>query len=142
MTRKHPAPFGDLGAFFDHVGDLGIGHKEHSFGRHSINLDVFETDDAVTVTADAPGYDKDNINVHLIHHDVVRIELHADDTDSASEVDAPEMFIHERVHGSASRTIQLPSRVSPDTATAEYHNGVLEITFEMLTTDRTDIVVN
>ncbi len=72
-------------------------------------VDVFEDDEKVTIIAELPGVSKDKIKVR-VNEDEVEIEA----TNS------------KKYH----KVIRLPAKVKPETAKANYKNGVLEITIE------------
>lgn len=90
----------------------------------SLPLDVYETDEAYTVTAAIPGLQADQFNIKL-HDDILTI---------SAELPKPEVpegtrvLIQERPFGSLSRSITLPQPVNYNAAEANYHNGVLTLT--------------
>jgi HSP20 family protein len=83
-------------------------------------VDVQEIEDTVRVIADLPGVEKSDISLKC-DGDAVMISA----TSESREYD-------ERV--------SLPTSVDPETGTATYNNGVLEVTFEQAGT-ATDIDV-
>lgn len=94
----------------------------------SFDLDVAETDDAVVVTADLPGFDREEISVSVSDRSLT---LRAEYNHSAERVgheDEDVSYLHrERRHESVSRSVSLPADVDADAAHATYRNGVLSV---------------
>lgn len=129
MPRRDP--FNEIEELIERMGrefeDLG-GGIEAGMGGSGLNVDVAEDDETITVTADLPGYDRDDIEVSI--QDQV-LTLAAEQTDShETETDEADVHYHrrERRSRSVSRRIRLPARVIEDDATATYKNGVLQVT--------------
>lgn len=107
----------------DMVGDMQRGG---SFGssidaRTTTHVDVYEDDDEIRVIADLPGVAKSDISLQC-DGEIVTIA-------AASET----REYDERV--------SLPAAVDPESGSATYNNGVLEVTFSR-TGSATDIDVN
>jgi HSP20 family protein len=77
-------------------------------GRAPIT-DVIEAKDSISVTAELPGVEKEDINLHVAE-DRVTIRVQSG----------------RRYH----TEVPLPSRVRPETAQATYKNGILDITIQ------------
>lgn len=93
--------------------------------ENGISLDVSESDDEVTVTADLPGYAKDDIDVSVReNHLTLRAER-----DRETEAEDEQYHRRERVHREVTRTVRLPAEIDEDGASAAYQNGVLTVTF-------------
>ncbi|HMJ24383.1 MAG TPA: Hsp20/alpha crystallin family protein [Pyrinomonadaceae bacterium] len=91
--------------------------------KFSPQIEVFERDKNLVIRADLPGMTKDNVNIEIANEAVViRGERH-----SEREEDAKGYYRSERSYGSFYRRIPLPEGVSADKATADFRNGVLEI---------------
>jgi HSP20 family protein len=91
--------------------------------KFSPQVEVFERDNKLVIRADLPGMTKDNVNIEVANEAVViRGERH-----SEREEDAKGYYRSERSYGSFYRRIPLPEGVSADKATADFRNGVLEI---------------
>lgn len=71
--------------------------------------DVLEMDHEVAITAELPGVEKKDINLHVAES---RVTL---------RVDAPRKY---------HKVIELPAKVKPGTAKATYKNGILDVTIE------------
>jgi len=80
-------------------------------------LDVEETDEAVIVRTDAPGFEPADFNIE-VRGDVLRIVA---ERKLAAEGKEP------TVERSLRRAMTLPAAVVPEKVEAKYHNGVLEL---------------
>ena len=94
----------------------------NDFGRPSI--DVSETDDAITVSADLPGLDENDIDISL-SRDVLTLR---GERSEKREDKRKGYVVHERSFGSFFRTVPLPAGLDHDNVNAEFKNGVLNIT--------------
>lgn len=89
-----------------------------------ISVDLAEHDAELVLTADVPGFEKDDIHVECTES---RVEIRAE-RDRASE-EADESYIRrERSHRSVRRSVDLPAPVAPEQVRATYRNGVLTLT--------------
>ncbi|WP_435102357.1 archaeal heat shock protein Hsp14 [Halarchaeum sp. P4] len=87
-------------------------------------VDVSEWDGDIVVTADLPGFEKEDIDIRVTDN-----TLHIDAEHTAEEEREEEHYIHsERVKTDVSRTIPLPEEVEESEASATYENGVLTVT--------------
>lgn len=91
-----------------------------------IAVDVRDGDGEFVVTADLPGYEKDDIGVTLADR-TLRIEA---EHETHTEFKEGEYIRRERSHESASRSVRLPEPVSEDGVSASFSNGVLTVTLE------------
>jgi len=88
----------------------------------AINLD--ETDDEVTVTAELPGLEVEDFSVEATRERlVIRGEKQQEKRD-----ERPGYSYHERRYGAFARAIPLPCEVDSDQMQADYHRGVLRVT--------------
>ncbi|WP_324758490.1 Hsp20/alpha crystallin family protein [Haloarcula sp. GH36] len=107
--------FENMDRFFDQMrqsmfgGDRGVGRGFDDSVR------VERTDEAIVVVADMPGFEPDEIGVRL-HDDRLHITADHDAGDEGS--------VRRR---SLRETIALGEAVDPETVTAGYRNGVLEV---------------
>jgi len=81
-------------------------------------VDVFETDDEVTVIAELPGVEKDKISVE-ISDDRRRMIIRASDTNRKYY-----------------KEVDLPAEVDPSSAKANYRNGILEVKLKKVSRER------
>lgn len=92
-----------------------FGNVKRKLGRPVISeerepiIDVFEDKDTVSVVAELPGVDKDKINVE-ISSDRRKLYIRASDTNRKYY-----------------KEVELPCEVEPESAKAEYKNGILEV---------------
>lgn len=92
-------------------------------GKHSLQLDVSETDDEIEVTADLPGVEQDDVSVNLAG-EMLTIKGEKKTEKESTEKD---MHMIERSYGSYERTIRLPCEVDDANVSAEMKKGVLKI---------------
>ena len=106
--------FGDFG-----FGTFGIDR----FDSWSPQVEVFERNNQLVVRTDLPGMTKEDISVDITDDSlVIRGERR-----SEREEDEPGYYRSERSYGTFYRQIPLPRGVNVENATAEFRNGVLEI---------------
>jgi HSP20 family protein len=89
-----------------------------------VSVDVRDRGDAFVVTADLPGFEKEDVEVTLADR-TLRIEA---DHEAHAETGEGEYIRRERRHESASRSVRLPEAVAEDGIEATYSNGVLTVT--------------
>jgi HSP20 family protein len=125
MSRN---PFDEIERMFDRMSNRLEPFDEGAYAG-SVAVDLEETDDAYRVTADLPGFDREDIDVELAGD---RLTLSATHTEAESEEDDEDggsrYLRRERRQQSVSRSVRLPDTVEEDAAEAEYHNGVLTVT--------------
>jgi len=97
--------------------------KEH---RMVVRWDVAETDDAVKITADLPGLTEKEIDV-TIAEGVLTIK---GERKAKKETEDKEKHFHrvERSYGAFERAMSLPTNVDESKISADFKNGVLELT--------------
>ncbi len=93
-----------------------------SSGEFVPPVDVVETEDAYTFSADLPGMRLEDIKVHLADNVLtLRGQRVATATDNAS-------YVHtERAHGAFERTFRLGTPVQSENVSAKYADGVLTV---------------
>ncbi len=90
----------------------------------SPEVDVYETETNLVVRADIPGVDPDQIKAR-VEGGMLYIN---GQRQRDSKVAAKDYYLAEREYGPFSLCIELPGTVNPETASAEYRNGVLTVT--------------
>ncbi len=87
-------------------------------------VDVREEKDAVLLTAEIPGVDKDGISIEL-ENGILTLsgEKRSEETESESG-----FYRSERVYGAFKRSFRVPETVDAAHIAAEYVNGVLKVT--------------
>jgi len=89
------------------------GIREESLEEYREPLvDVMENDKTVSITAEIPGVNKEDID----------LDLHEDENVLVIKVDTPERKYYKEV--------ELPCKVKPESVKATYKNGILDIVFE------------
>jgi HSP20 family protein len=86
-------------------------------------LETFLRDDQFVIRMDLPGINKDEVNVEVTDDSVV---IHGD-RQKTHEEDRDGFYRSERTYGRFYREVQLPEGAQPDTAKANYRDGVLEV---------------
>ena len=115
-------PFEEIERIFDRMSrELGA---EGVVGAGSVAVDVEDRDDEFVVTADVPGYDKEDIEVTLADR---TLRISASHDEETTEEDATYVR-RERHRRSVSRSVRLPAAVEEAGITATYRNGVLTVT--------------
>jgi HSP20 family protein len=98
----------------------------------SPRVDMFKRDGKLVVRADLPGLESSDVTVEIDNNTIViegeRKYEHEDDKSGVYRV--------ERGYGRFFREISLPEGANPDTATATFKNGVLEISMEAPETEQ------
>ena len=94
---------------------------EEAWGSFTPRVDIEETETEVCVTAELPGLDEKDLDVHLTDDTLVlkgeKREEHEDRTNGW----------HERSYGRFERSIPLPCEVDADHVSAQFKNGVLTV---------------
>jgi HSP20 family protein len=117
---KRPTPFDEM---FERMMSGFDGGMARSF-----DVDVAETDDAVVVTADLPGFDRDDIDVAVSGRTLTLRADRTHDADDHAGAEGGSYVRRERRHESTSRSVSLPVEVAAGEASASYRNGVLSVT--------------
>ncbi|MHC1626436.1 MAG: Hsp20/alpha crystallin family protein [Methanoculleaceae archaeon] len=101
--------------------------------RGDFRVDVREHDDEVIVVADMPGVDREDISIRLIEPDLLEI---SSKRSSGKEEEGEDFFLRERMYGTLSRTVALPTEVTDEGASASFRNGVLEVRLKKIPAKR------
>ena len=97
------------------------------FDSFSPEVDMFKRNGKLVITADLPGMSKDDVKVEITD-DYVILE---GERKYAHEENEEGVYRSERGYGEFRRQILLPEGAKPETALANFKNGVLEITIEV-----------
>ena len=90
----------------------------------SVRVDLENKDDEFVLTAELPGFEKDDIDVRVTDR-TLRLEAeHAEETEEEEE---GEYVKRERHRASVARSISLPERVDADEISATFNDGVLTV---------------
>ena len=90
-----------------------------------MKIDVKEDDKSYTVKADIPGVKKEDIQVDIEDD---RVSLKAEVKRETAEKKDEKVVYSERAYGMVSRSFTLPTDVDAKGASAEYKDGVLNLT--------------
>jgi len=137
LIERMGREFEELGGTLDAPGPGVPGFPP----ARDLAVDVIEGDEAITVLADLPGFDADEIEVEL-HDDALSIAASREETRNAEatvgESDADEgdaagdtgvrYHRRERRRRAVSRRIPISEPVERDGTTASYDDGVLTVT--------------
>lgn len=117
-------PMRGIGSLFDMFDVFNIMRPAQLLGGEHLKIDVHENDQAYLVTAEMPGIKKEDIKVS-INGDEVTISA---ERESEQERKEGNLVCRERYQGKQYRSFTLPQFVDEDKASANCHDGVLELT--------------
>jgi HSP20 family protein len=89
----------------------------------SFPVDLADTNGELILRADLPGFEKDDIRVHVTEDSV---DIRAEKKREKKEI-TETMYRQERSMGAVRRFISLPAKVNPEEVDAEFKDGVLTI---------------
>ena len=110
--------------FFRDFDITPFGRLEESLDIFSPNIDLREDDKEFRVTAELPGMDENDIEIHL-SNDALTIKGEKKEEKEEKEKDC---YYRERAFGSFQRVISLPGEIDADKAEAKFKKGVLYVT--------------
>jgi HSP20 family protein len=131
MALARWTPYRDLMAVREEMNRVlneafGRGSTDESAwfsGAWSPPVDIYETDDALVLKAELPGFSKDDINIEMKEHTlVIKGERKRED-----ELKEGSYHRTERVYGAFQRSFLLPTTVDQEKVRASYKDGVLEL---------------
>ena len=110
------------------TGNRMSGVNENPWTHNAANmwapdLETFLRDDQFVVRMDLPGVNKEDVNVEVTDDAVV---IHGERQQSHQE-ERDGFYRSERSYGRFYREVQLPEGAQPDSAKANYRDGVLEV---------------
>ena len=111
-----------MNRLFDRWAHAGNGESK-GFG-YIPSVEMKETDEAVQLKLEVPGLEAKDLNVEVTD-DAVSIK---GERKSESKTEEKGMIRSEFHYGSFARVIPLPTHVQNDKVTAEYKNGILNLT--------------
>ncbi len=119
-------PFRQLQREIDRIfEDFLLPETRRSFSFGFVpEIDVYETDDAITIEVEAPGMDKKDFKVQ-VEDGVLRI---CGEKKLEREKSDRNYHVVERSYGRFERAVRLPDYVDADKVKAKYENGVLTLT--------------
>ncbi len=117
--------FDQMQKMFNEFQEAGIDLGREALGSR-VPVDIREEDGQIVVRADLPGVEKEDINLKA---DENSVEISAEASAEVKE-ENEKYFRRERSRRSYRRTVAWPQEVDPETISASYEDGVLEITAE------------
>ena len=124
MPFRGDNPFQEIEQIVDRMSREFGGGGPFAAAAGSVAVDVEERDDEFVVTADVPGFEKEDIEVTLADR-TLRIDAEREAETEAREAD---YLRRERQTTAASRSVRLPGDVEEEGIQATYKNGVLTVT--------------
>jgi len=111
----------DLDSFFDlFLEDWPLAERESQWWP---SVDVVETEDKITVKAEIPGVEPEDLDVSLVGD---TLTIKGRKKHESEEKDEKRSFHRvERSYGSFVRSFRLPAEVKPDKVAAVYKDGIL-----------------
>ncbi|MBE0416912.1 MAG: Hsp20/alpha crystallin family protein [Coriobacteriia bacterium] len=113
----------DVGRLF---GDLGFAPLRRGDGeklRTMPSIDVFSRGDDLMIKAEMPGISPDDVDISVTD-DVLTVRAQRRTEEKIEEED---YLVRETSYGSFERSLRLPTGVDPETITADYRDGILEV---------------
>ncbi|HEX4328433.1 MAG TPA: Hsp20/alpha crystallin family protein [Burkholderiales bacterium] len=98
----------------------------------AIRFDVAEQGNTYVVSAELPGYKKEDVQVEI---DGARVTITAEAKAQKETADGEKVVYSERYTGKAVRSFELTSEIDNDTASAKYENGILTLTLPKKTAE-------
>lgn len=95
--------------------------------RGEFRVDVREHEGDVIIAADLPGVEKESVSIQLINTRALEITC---ERNNEREQKEEGFYMRERISGSMSRIVSLPSDVTEVGGKASFRNGVLEVTLK------------
>jgi HSP20 family protein len=128
------SPFGIMRRFADDMDRMFGGFGFPSIrrwgwgteGRFSPDLEILERDKKLIIRADLPGLNKEDVNINISEH---TLTIEGERKQEHESIEGG-VYKSERSYGHFRREIPLPEGVNPDTAKANFKNGILEITLD------------
>lgn len=131
--RRQTNPFGELERLLERLEEnLEEAARKWDAGRFetattttgSMRVDLEDAGEELVMTADLPGFERDDIDVRVTGRTLrVTAEHEAEETEDREG----EYFRRERHHASVSRSLTLPEPVERDEVSASFRNGVLTV---------------
>jgi HSP20 family protein len=99
------------------------GEQGWAAGAWTPPVDIYETDDALVLTAMLPGVSKDEVSIE-VHNNTLILR---GERKPASAVADERYYRRECVYGPFQRAFVLPATVDQGKVQASYHDGILEL---------------
>jgi HSP20 family protein len=99
------------------------GDQGWASGAWTPPVDIYETEDALVLTAMLPGVSKDDVSIE-VHNNTLLLR---GERKPASAVSDERYYRRECVYGPFQRSFVLPATVDQNQVRATYHDGLLEL---------------
>lgn len=106
----------------DRLFDSFLEGPSRTVGRMSAPADMWETDEAFVVELEAPGFDREDLEVA-----VERGMLTITGRRNLDAAEDEEFHLRERTAGQFRRSFSLPASIRADDVSARFENGVLRV---------------
>jgi HSP20 family protein len=131
MALARWTPMGHLQSFQEEMNRLfheffrggNGGEQGWAAGAWTPPVDIYETEDALVLTAMLPGVSKDEVSIE-VHHNTLMLR---GERKPAGAVADERYFRRECVYGPFQRSFVLPATVDQEHVQASYHDGLLEL---------------
>ena len=122
-------PFAGLTSLHSQLDDM-FGHilSNAPGGRATAAIDVYNDGKALVAEVHAPGFDKNDIDVH-VHNDM--LEIKGEKHNKEEQEDKKRSYMLRESHTSFYRSIALPRGVDEAHIAAKLENGVLTVTLPL-----------
>lgn len=130
LTRRENAPLTRWGSLREEMDDMFRNFFGENTGLRAPeaalpSIDLAETDDAVEVKTDVPGYAPNEIEIEVSDN---VLTISGEHTEEKKSEDGKKYHRVERYSGRFSRQVRLPSAVNREKVDAQLKDGVLTIT--------------
>ncbi|MBQ8250888.1 MAG: Hsp20/alpha crystallin family protein [Alphaproteobacteria bacterium] len=98
------------------------------------DIEISETAKKVQVTAELPGMNANDINLHISKDGYLTIS--GEKTNTHEQQDDEGFYFSERSYGFINRTIELPSDIDEENVSASFEKGLLKITIPKLKSEK------
>ena len=131
MAVARWTPMGHLPSFQEEMNRLfheffrggNGGEQGWLAGAWTPPVDIYETDDALVLTAELPGVSTDEVSIEVHNHTLI---LRGERKHNAAVPDE-RYYRRECLYGPFQRSFVLPTLVDQDKVQATYHDGILEL---------------
>lgn len=104
-----------------------VKQKAVSIRHYKLPVDVVNFPEKYILTADLPGYSKDDIDISGEGHFITIAVQTSGLDETANNEDSGEYIMHERKHGTYTRIIELPRPIDINSIKGSYLDGVIKI---------------
>ena len=131
MALARWTPMGNLQSFQEEMNRMfneffrgGTGGEQGwAGGAWTPPVDIYETDDALVLTAMLPGVSKDDVSIE-VHNNTLLLRGERKPASAAAD---ERYYRRECVYGPFQRSFVLPATVDQNQVQATYHDGILEL---------------